>query len=249
MDENGREIFIYDWVDHNKIQVRYEKGILYNEDGSLYTGKNEYIKKVTDDLNKIRSLDAEVNKKISNLETNTMNDTYIRMLAFDSDPMTSSQSDAGYYGEKEDASITYNPDYHYQIGGFTGDEKNKYYVNDPAVNLTHEIQHAWEFNSGGIMNYDETVSGVDGGTVQTLEIRAINLENKIRPHTGDNFRDEYGGVKIPFKYLEKPNTTTSGLGKSTSSGGRTGSEAGTLTPSDNTSTNKGTTFIPYRNDK
>jgi len=70
-----------------------------------------------------------------------------------------------------------------------GDNRN------PRVGLAHELSHAWDFDKE---NIDwETVNGISKD-----EIRAVNMENRVREKTGDPKRSSYGGKEIPKKYLD-----------------------------------------------
>ena len=83
--------------------------------------------------------------------------------------------------------IKYNP-YNRYLN--SGEERN------PRASLAHELQHSFDVDQG-LYTTEETENGIP-----IPEVRAINMENKIRLKTNDVKRTKYGEKEIPEELLE-----------------------------------------------
>ncbi len=67
---------------------------------------------------------------------------------------------------------------------------------NPIVGLVHELTHSNDADKGTVTN-DKTENNI-----KIMEVRAVNMENRIRKRTGDLKRTKYAGKEIPQKHLE-----------------------------------------------
>jgi uncharacterized protein RhaS with RHS repeats len=198
-DPDGMQIWIGNYDDKGVYtQARYSNGKLYNEKGKEYTGSNSYILKVAGQLDEIKSMNKDVNKMISGLES-SKNDHIIDLNKEDFKENGATNKPSGVVWEKTNdkgekkmtcGSITnFDPNATTDITG----EKD-----DPRSQLAHELSHASD-NDNGSRKEGYTKNGVE-----LNEVDAVNVENKIRtnPKVGLKKRTEYGGREITKELLK-----------------------------------------------
>lgn len=69
----------------------------------------------------------------------------------------------------------------------------------PRAGLAHELSHANDNDTGN------NKGDVNADGIKQTEVRAVNLENRVRAKTGDAMRDSYQGKKISTSDLEYKN--------------------------------------------
>uniref|UniRef100_UPI000AC5F679 RHS repeat-associated core domain-containing protein n=1 Tax=Bacteroides togonis TaxID=1917883 RepID=UPI000AC5F679 len=69
-------------------------------------------------------------------------------------------------------------------------------VRTSRVGLVHELQHALDLDKGAF-DPNTRINGI-----LKMDIRAVNIENRIRKVTGDTKRIRYGKKEIPLEFLE-----------------------------------------------
>ena len=144
-----------------------------------------YVKKVERDLERLKQDDPAARERITKLEESEMEHT----IQYPSKKWNSvkplSEKDFDDH-KRQGSTIYYDPD---NERTKNGDKRT------PRVGLMHELQHSWDIDQGN--GSKEVIDGIP-----TMEIDAINMENKIRQKTGDKKRTSYGGQKIPANRLD-----------------------------------------------
>ncbi len=172
----------------------YKNEKLFDQNGKEYQGEDAYLVAVRYDLNKSKQDDPEVREVIDDLE-DSKHKHYIQH------PSTGSREFNGNKPlSRDDAnngiptgSITYyDPENSFTANG---DERS------PQAGVIHELSHANDNDKGQNTNNEgETNNGIS-----MKEVRAVNLENKVRVKTGDDIRETYRGKKIPEQHLDHNN--------------------------------------------
>ncbi len=188
VDPDGREIWIAFDVrskdGSTAIQkVEYKNGKLFNADGKLYTGGNQYASKVQNDLNQLGKDNKDLNSRIHTLETSKN----IHTIGITSSPDEGNSnvplSQANDQAHVPTGTTTkYNPDKETTV---TGDKRK------PRIGLAHELLgHGWDSDQGK-SDYGKT------NGVPNYEINAVHVENEARAAEGEPKRTTYGGKPIP----------------------------------------------------
>jgi RHS repeat-associated protein len=196
IDPDGMQIWIGIYNDKGTyVQARYSNGKLYNENGKAYTGNNSYILGVASQLNEIKSMNSDVSKMVSGLETSKHNHQITLESTFKEEGASNRpNAELGVKkDEKGEEKIT--------SGSITNfDPKLTKDVNGdpdyPLSTLAHELSHASDKDNG------TTKKGVTSTGVPLKEVDAVNVENKINNALGLDKRTEYNGLKIPEKLLK-----------------------------------------------
>ena len=92
--------------------------------------------------------------------------------------------------ERQGSTIAYNP---YEWSTVNGDIRN------PRCGLAHELAHSEDADQGTLPSPDEKVPGT---SIRKSEVKAVNIENKIRKKTGDVKRTKYAGQEFPTGVLD-----------------------------------------------
>ncbi len=186
LDADGREIRVsFAAVDSKKIPymktVKYANGKLFNLDGSSYKGNNSFAIKVRNDLNKLSKYGGELARRLQVVETSDQ----INTISMPTKGNTNSSLPIDI-GKNRDhvptgSTVKYDPD-----NKKNADGENR----APVVGLAHELLgHSYDYNQG-IFTW-ETRQGLSMN-----EIRAVQIENEARKHTGEAPRTHYGPFPI-----------------------------------------------------
>ena len=131
VDPDGKEIWIKG-TDGNNYQ--YKDGKLYNKDGSVYDGNDEFARGVMNDLNTLKCNGME--NEISSLEKS---DNKHHIESTDGHNQTIPESDAKISnGEGCKTTIKYNPNRQKEDG----------WKRPAVVGLAHELQHSFDMDNG-----------------------------------------------------------------------------------------------------
>lgn len=191
------------WIRTKEVTLQYENGLLYNNDGTLYTDKKRgYIKQVFNALEKISkskkgqilisSLQASENQFYIEFGPNEFDEdikqnAYAKQLQEDQDPSIKIQYEAIIDKESlikgSGGIIKWNPREGYLD---TGNEERTL---SPATNLAHEMAHAFDANYGLIDGR------IENGLVRK-EWQAVYWENSIREELALPLRVKYGTTNI-----------------------------------------------------
>ncbi|MGV1013316.1 MAG: RHS repeat-associated core domain-containing protein, partial [Flavobacterium sp.] len=175
--------------------VTYKNGKAYNEDGTKYSGKNEYVTKVVGDLNEIKnSGDKKLVSRLDTLEKSD-NDHVIKDVE-NTSLGNSNKPENGVYqqlGVSTGSTTEYDPDNTKSKDGTT---------RGPVYALVHELLGHGYDNEKGTWTSEKTDNGI-----KISEVNAVNIENHMRAANGDNQRTTYGKTngkwnKIPAELLE-----------------------------------------------
>ncbi|WP_366844543.1 RHS repeat-associated core domain-containing protein [Flavobacterium sp.] len=175
-----------------KRDITYKNGVAYNEDGTKYTGNNEYVLKVVEDLNEIKnSRDDKLTSRLNELEESD-NDHLIKDTN-GGNTNTPENSVFQYLGISTGSTTEYNPS---KTTNAVGDKR------DPVVALVHELLGHGYDNEKGTWTSDKTSNGI-----RMIEVNAVNIENRMRAVKGERKRTTYGKTngkwnKIPKELLE-----------------------------------------------
>jgi RHS repeat-associated protein len=195
VDPDGKKIWISFNVQIKLIipisvpqKVQYEDGNLYNPDGKIYKGANEYATKVKNDLIQLGKDNDVLKSRLTTLEKSN-NDHIIKMTDKPNDGNNNSFSSKDAKNHVPTGSETkYNPD---------NDKTVKGNERTPRVGLAHELLgHGWDADQGKI-DYNKTNNGIP-----MYEVNAVNIENKVRSSTSEPQRTTYGNKFIPAELLE-----------------------------------------------
>jgi len=197
-------------INYNNQDILYEKGKLYNKDGSEYKGAGTKLNKdgsvkrykgflgdavgALSDLSKSKAGKEEVSALESSSNTFTIKDAQLNPVKAGANQFIASDRAAAYAGEAEDQGDS-------PFGTPWGGSGGTIYFNPsdatagtvsevggtgfhPETNLGHELFHAWDADRG-LLN-DAIVNGLN-----TSEWRATYYENQIRDQLGLPLRNEY----------------------------------------------------------
>ena len=193
IDPDGKEIWIVYQVKNEDgtstdRKAQYKGGKLYNEDGSDYSGKNEYVSKVQADLNQLAKDDEVLSDRISILD-GSKNIHTIKMTENpeDGNQNTPKSKIADKMGIPTGSNTDYNPDKDTNV---RGDKRA------PRVGLAHELLgHGYDSDQGK-SDYSNTDNGIP-----MYEVSAVNVENVARAAAGDPKKTTYSGKQIPKNLL------------------------------------------------
>ncbi|WP_334126978.1 RHS repeat-associated core domain-containing protein [Empedobacter brevis] len=194
IDPDGREIWIaFDVTNKDgsitQQKVQYRDGKLYDTNGKLYTGGNEYATKVMGDLNQLSKDNTDLAGRITTLQDSKKSHT-IRMTANTDDgnantPISQSNDERGI---PTGSNTTYNPDKDTNV---RGDKRAS------RAGLAHELLgHGWDSDQGKT-DYSNTDNGIP-----MYEVNAVNMENRARAAAGNEKKTTYGGKPIPERLLD-----------------------------------------------
>ncbi len=171
--------------------VIYKDDKAYNKDGTEYKGNNDYITKVVQDLNEIKySGSKELATRLETLENSKEIHTIENVDKNDKTGNSNSPSNpvSDILGIPTGSETKYNPD---KLTNVNGEKRN------PNDALTHELLgHGYDSDQG------KTSSMKTANGISINEVRAVNVENKMRKQNGEDKRDSYGSKKIPSELLE-----------------------------------------------
>lgn len=170
-------------------RVQYRNGALYNQDGSDYTGNNQYALNARDHLNTL-SQDRELGRMIGNLAGSRKVHTIMRNPDKpNANGVDKTANGTNVYWSGEDS--TY------------GDENDNRIPTKAIFTLAHELLgHSWFVDRGR-----ERAGGIEGNQrlingryafdyVQNLEIDAVSVENRGRRLLGAKERLHASGADI-----------------------------------------------------
>jgi RHS repeat-associated protein len=195
-DPLGDTIIVRYVSNGNPVEVRYHDKMLetrypevpFSHTGTIKKDDNGYSVKVATDLNKVRSFDKELNKRMETLEKSKQLH-YIEMPGTGSNngnvPASSADDKAGI---PTGTTTYYDPSATTNAAGMK---------RDPKVGLGHELlSHGYDSDQGKT-DYSNTANGIP-----MYEVNAVKIENKVRAKTGDPKKTTYGGKPIDPKLLQ-----------------------------------------------
>ena len=144
-----------------------------------------YVKQVQQDIGLLKQADPIVRDMIVNLEESKY-DHVIRFPKNKWNKASPISREAFLNHERQGSFIDYDPN---------NMETKRGAKRTPRVGLGHELQHSLDIDQG-------TGSIEKVNDIPLMEIKAINMENKVRQQTGDSKRTEYGEKKIPANLLD-----------------------------------------------
>lgn len=196
MGPNDVIIQVVDKKSNTYTSYSYKGGQVYNSDGTVYKGTDTYVKQVQGDLNQLKKDDSKVAGMITSLE-NSSNEHIIRDTDYKPEGNNNepeSRADANS-GKPTGSTTEYDPTN--QHTGGEPDASDESSQRAPRAGLAHEISHAYDNDTGNNKSGDTNSVGL-----KKTEVRAVNIENRIREKTGDKMRSTYGTVRIPDNELE-----------------------------------------------
>jgi len=194
VDNNGGKIWISfevkNWFGRTKIQaVEYSETRLYGiADGNEYTGKNNYVIKVRNDLIQLSTDNTELCKRINDLDKSDKIHI-IRMTDYpgQGNSHTADILEDRNKGVRTGSLVKYDPDNKTTVRGTR---------RTPRVGLAHELLgHSYDSDRG------TTRMGKVGG-IKLREVDAVKAENLSREATDDPLRKQYAGKDIPQHMLD-----------------------------------------------
>lgn len=193
VDPEGEEIWIFFEEtlpdgEKQQYQVQYCFNELYNDDGSLYEGNNEYAIAVRDDLNFLKESNPQIKDMICTLENSdcihTISNTAengFEEFYFNKTSIENMQD--AYERTPTNTSVKYNPFNEKTLNGE---------IRPPFIGLCHELLgHSYDADQG---RFDHTKS-LTG--IPMYEVNACNVENVVRKYCGVNIRTTYAGKTLP----------------------------------------------------
>jgi RHS repeat-associated protein len=200
IDPDGKEIWII-YVEGGKSKmVRYTENGMFNINGTAYSGNNDYVCGVVNNLDILRTDDKIYNNRLNVLVNskhkhfirdfgpNEAKDTGANNLPYEENIMQDETDMRESKGLPVGSITAYNPD---GTGSISPE--------NPKNTLAHElIGHGYDRDQG-TCNRPKTKNGIKGD-----EVNAVNVENISRKKSGDPQRKDYGGRKIPNELLKKP---------------------------------------------
>ncbi len=193
IDPDGREIWIITDRDSqgNAQQVQYREGNLYNEDGSEYEGDNEFALGLQSIFNALYALgDGFTSEVLSTVEDSGLSHFFDRISSDDSRVMP-----YPYTGLISDRANEGSPVNTHTALYLSGNSSKK-----DASTVAHELRHIYDYDKGKMKGEVYTKSSHKS----PKEIRAVNLENRVRARVGRALRNTYGGEKIDPNELLDP---------------------------------------------
>ena len=189
IDINGDSL----WIEHRKTRLLYQDGMLYNSDGSKYTGKTKgYIKKTIKDLNKIGEgkKGAILLKSISNSKLNII----IKYGKNSFNPDNLNKASLAAVNPKfahiagSGGIVYYNPSSKY-----SGPDVNGSTSRPSFIGLAHELGHGIKAINGtaNYSLYDPNHPDIELRTVTNDEYNAIEIENQVRQEHNIPLRQYY----------------------------------------------------------
>ena len=202
IDTDGKEIWI---AFKTKIEdgstsiqkVQYLNNELYDREGKECSPTNDYVIKVLNDLNQLKDDDEVLKWRLVALE-------YSKNIH---DIQTPEKLDVGNYIEFN----IFNYVFHIPTGSTTNYDPDKPTdINGnkrvPRVGLAHEIiSHGYDADMG-----TGSLLKTENGILYD-EVKAVNIENKVRAVTGDTKRTTYDGKNIPKELLYDKNLKKKGV--------------------------------------
>lgn len=146
-----------------------------------------FVKKVEDDIAKLKEDDPEVAKIIGDLEASP---NFHKIELPDNDGRGNRIK---LFEEKVDLGQSQGTIIQYDPNAETDINSNK---RTPRVGLTHELRHSFD------SDIDVVPTTIKFNGIQLREINAINTANRIRKVTGDKKKTTYGSKKIPEYLLD-----------------------------------------------
>jgi len=193
IDPNGKEIAIAIGSNKNGSvkYVTYFNGKLY-EGGKIYTGNNEFAAKIQQTLNNLVSLnDSKVNSMISTLQSKTGRFHLISSSIYGGDHVASSDPYKSNLGQKTGSNVRVT---------LSSEPIENGLKTTPETVLGHELQHSLDFDQGIRKGYYEEID--IPGHLNPAEIRAVNMENRVRAIQGLDKRKTYNNEKINEQFLD-----------------------------------------------
>ena len=171
--------------------VKYSEGKLYNKDGSLYEGKNEFALNVQSALVGVSKVnDGYVQEVLSTLETS------------DNKHVAIPNSEGRDQVMSRDNSLTHKGVGVGSILKLTLNENDKTdgLPSTPAVTMAHELKHAYDIDQG---LQKGMITGEAPSAKDPKEISAVNFENRVRFQLKMPLRKTYSSP-IDKRLLEDP---------------------------------------------
>ena len=189
VDPDGNALWIAVAYDGNKVseKVQYKEGELYNEDGSLYTGDNEFALKFRDTMNRIivNTKDTEVLSSLNEIIDNKQQNIIHNAIAIGS-------SEYNYVQSKDESGAHKGEPTGTRVVLKFIQEKFDGVTSTDETTVGHEMKHVFDFNVG---NFKGEINDYYGN-VPPYEIRAVRFENKIRKAFHLNKRKTYDNIPI-----------------------------------------------------
>jgi RHS repeat-associated protein len=197
IDPDGNRVIVQIVGDGNRyVNYEYRDGQLYDEAGKVYEGDNSYLIQVRDDLAKleeIEGVDCLVKELVASDLKHKIRHPYNEGHLDNSNRALSVEDSEN--GIPTGSITKYDPEN--WIAGDNGSPDPT--RRSPVAALAHELSHAYDRDTG-----NNLPGNAPNTTISMKEIRAVNVENKVRAATGvDEKRTTYNGMEIPTRYLEK----------------------------------------------
>ena len=177
IDINGDSIIIKPNANGLIDQIKYFFGV-----------DTEYQETVKADLRQLKKDDDKVAEIILDLEES-------KNIHYITKPKKGSSNSTEYDGKKAKKEISQGSTIYYDPYSRRR-TINETETRTPRVGLSHELQHSSDLDKG-IFISETTENGI-----KMIEVRAVNVENRIRKQTGDPKRTKYGKKRIPQELLE-----------------------------------------------
>ncbi len=192
VDPDGREMWIAleSSSEQKPVFVKYKNHKLYNKDGSLYKGKDEFALNVCKSLNEIANTNDEFTKLVVNqLETSDKIHTIQKDKSGNNNNQVFPQG-SNYIpvekGERTGSNI---------VLSMTESPIENNLKTTNATTLGHELRHAFDYDQG--LFKGSNISDKNRGTAKDpAEIRAVGFENRIRKNQNLPLRTTYGNKPI-----------------------------------------------------
>ncbi|MDY0086422.1 MAG: RHS repeat-associated core domain-containing protein [Bacteroidales bacterium] len=195
IDPDGRDILIIlsrDKDGNVTENVKYENRELYTQDGEIYEGDDEFASIIKSTLNSLLDLgDQEVNEVISDLETSD-NNHWLEKDPYDGNRVLASPNHV-----KADKGA---PSGSHALLTLDESPIENNLQTSKETTLGHEMKHSWDYDKGNMAG--ETFKPRTNKSPS--EIRAVNIENRIRYKQNLPKRTTYGGKPIDPKKLKDP---------------------------------------------
>jgi len=186
IDPDGMEVV----VESKNGNLHYRKGKLYDDNGKVYKGKEEFVIKTLGVLRRLdHSKDKYVRAVLAVLERSKQQNVIQDGFYSGNSGTASTHPELADKGQSTSSVV--------QI--FYGQKVDGKMVNSDLL-VGHELFHVYDLQEGNMRGQEKQKPS----NTNVAEIRAVNFENRIRNANGMPLRTTYGGAEIDPKKLEDP---------------------------------------------
>jgi len=193
VDPDGRTIWIAlaSTSEEKPTMVQYKNGKLYNQNGSLYKGRDEFAIKTKNVLNNLFGLKDKFITKVINTLIESKNPHTIQLdKSSEGNRSDSSPQGNNYVASEKRESIG-----SYIVVNFKQNPLEDGLKNNEETELGHELRHSYDYDQGKNKGQD-TFDKRNQTAKDPKEIRAVGFENRVRRLMKLEQRKKYGSNNI-----------------------------------------------------